>query len=69
MRISNDKIVAGLPGMGVELRREASLAELTSLGIGGTTDMLLVIEHHMDLVMGGGTSDIMRLVVARQLGL
>ena len=45
MRISNDKIAAALPALGVELRREVSLAELTSLGIGGTTDLLLIQRH------------------------
>ena len=45
MRISEPRIVAALPELGVELRPRASLARLTSLGIGGTTDLLLVREH------------------------
>ena len=44
MRVE-DKIVAGLADLGVELRRGSSLAELTSLGIGGTTDLLRVKKH------------------------
>ena len=42
MRISHLPIAAKLSGLGVELRPGASLAELTSLGIGGTTDRLLI---------------------------
>jgi UDP-N-acetylmuramate dehydrogenase len=45
MRIEDPKIVAALPAMGVELDRGASLAEQTSLGIGGTTDLLRVRKH------------------------
>jgi UDP-N-acetylmuramate dehydrogenase len=45
MRIENPKIVAALPGLNVELRPGASLAKLTSLGIGGTTDLLRVKKH------------------------
>src|ERR1700730_14885616 len=44
MRVE-DKIVAGLADLGVELRRGSSLAELTSLGIGATTDLLRVKKH------------------------
>jgi UDP-N-acetylmuramate dehydrogenase len=40
MRIEDPKIVATLPGLGVQLKPGASLAELTSLGIGGTSDLL-----------------------------
>jgi UDP-N-acetylmuramate dehydrogenase len=42
MRIEDPKIVAALPALAVELQRGASLAELTSLGIGGTTDLLRI---------------------------
>ena len=42
MRIEEAKIVAALPELGAELRRDVSLAELTSLGIGGTTDLLRI---------------------------
>jgi UDP-N-acetylmuramate dehydrogenase len=45
MRIENAQLVAGLPELGVELRRGVALADLTSLGIGGTTDLLLVRQH------------------------
>jgi UDP-N-acetylmuramate dehydrogenase len=45
MRIEDAKIVAALPELGVELRRGASLAELTSLGIGGSTDLLRIKKH------------------------
>ena len=45
MRIEDPKIVAALPELNVELRRASSLAELTSLGIGGTTDLLRIQKH------------------------
>ena len=45
MRIDDPQIVAALPELHVELRRAASLAELTSLGIGGTTDLLRIQQH------------------------
>jgi UDP-N-acetylenolpyruvoylglucosamine reductase len=45
MRIEEPKILAALPVLGVELRRDVSLAELTSLGIGGTTDLLRIQRH------------------------
>ena len=45
MKIENPRIVAALPELSVELRPRVSLAELTSLGIGGTTDLLLVRKH------------------------
>jgi UDP-N-acetylmuramate dehydrogenase len=45
MRIEDAKIVTALPELQVELRRASSLAELTSLGIGGTTDLLRVKTH------------------------
>jgi UDP-N-acetylmuramate dehydrogenase len=45
MRIENPKILAALPELGTELRRGVSLAELTSLGIGGTTDLLRIQKH------------------------
>ena len=38
-------ILAALPELGTELRRGVSLAELTSLGIGGTTDLLRIQRH------------------------
>jgi UDP-N-acetylmuramate dehydrogenase len=45
MRISDHKIVAGLAKLDVELLHGTSLAELTYLGIGGTTDLLRIHEH------------------------
>ena len=45
MRVEDAKIVAALPELGVELRRGASFTELTSLGIGGTTDLLRIKKH------------------------
>jgi UDP-N-acetylmuramate dehydrogenase len=45
MRIEDAKIVAALPELQVELHRASSLAELTSLGIGGTTDLLRIKRH------------------------
>jgi UDP-N-acetylmuramate dehydrogenase len=45
MRIEEHKILEALPGLGVELRRGVSLAALTSLGIGGNTDLLRIGRH------------------------
>jgi len=45
MRIEEPKIVAALQDLGVQLRPTTSLAELTSLGIGGTTDLLRIQKH------------------------
>jgi UDP-N-acetylmuramate dehydrogenase len=45
MRIEDPKIVAALANLSVELHRGSSLAELTSLGIGGTTDLLRITKH------------------------
>jgi UDP-N-acetylmuramate dehydrogenase len=45
MRIEDPKIVAALPVLGVQIRPRTSLAELTSLGIGGTTDLLRITKH------------------------
>jgi UDP-N-acetylmuramate dehydrogenase len=45
MRVEDPKIVAALPELGVQLSPGASLAELTSLGIGGTTDLLHIKKH------------------------
>ncbi|HXJ18029.1 MAG TPA: FAD-binding protein, partial [Candidatus Polarisedimenticolia bacterium] len=69
MRI-NDQTATQLKELGVELRRGVSLAEQTSLGIGGTTDELLLhryetIPEVMSLLasasiphrfLGGGTN-------------
>jgi UDP-N-acetylmuramate dehydrogenase len=45
MHVEEPKIVAALPDLGVQLRPATSLAELTSLGIGGTTDLLRIQRH------------------------
>jgi len=45
MRIENQLVLAALPGLDAELRRGVSLAEMTSLGIGGTTDLLRITRH------------------------
>jgi UDP-N-acetylmuramate dehydrogenase len=45
MRVEDPKIVAALPGLVVELKPGTSLADLTSLGIGGTTDLLRIGNH------------------------
>jgi UDP-N-acetylmuramate dehydrogenase len=45
MRIEDPKIVAALPELGVQLKQGTSLAELTSLAIGGTTDLLRITKH------------------------
>jgi UDP-N-acetylmuramate dehydrogenase len=42
MKISDPRILSALPQLGVEHISGGSLAERTSLGIGGTTDLLLV---------------------------
>ena len=42
MKIEQARIGKALEEMGVEVRAETSLAKLTSLGIGGTTDLLRV---------------------------
>jgi UDP-N-acetylmuramate dehydrogenase len=74
MRISDPHILSALPNLGVEWRPGVSLTELTSLGIGGTTDLLLIHRHqHLpELIhllhgagiahrfLGGGTNVLIR---------
>ncbi len=74
MRIENPKLIAAFPELGVELRPGVQLATLTSLGIGGTTDLLLLQQHrHIPQFMrllraeniphrflGGGTNVLIR---------
>jgi UDP-N-acetylmuramate dehydrogenase len=43
--LSDPHLLAALPELGVERVAGASLAERTSLGIGGTTDLLLIRKH------------------------
>jgi UDP-N-acetylmuramate dehydrogenase len=45
MRIKDKQIEAALRDLGAELRAGVSLAALTSLGIGGTTDLLRITRH------------------------
>jgi len=45
MRIEDPQVIAALPALEVELHPASSLAELTSLGIGGTTDILRIRKH------------------------
>jgi len=45
MKLEDAKLIAALEGLGVELRGGVSLAGLTSLGIGGTTDLLRLKKH------------------------
>jgi UDP-N-acetylmuramate dehydrogenase len=45
MRIDDPKLIAELAALGIDLRSRTYLAELTSLGIGGTTDLLRITEH------------------------
>jgi UDP-N-acetylmuramate dehydrogenase len=45
VRIDDPKVLAALPELDVERLPGASLAERTSLGIGGTTDIFLIKRH------------------------
>jgi len=45
MRIEDPSVIRALVELEVELRRSAALSELTSLGIGGTTDLLRIKKH------------------------
>jgi UDP-N-acetylmuramate dehydrogenase len=45
MRIKNPTVLGALPVLGVELEHGVSLAQLTCLGIGGTTDLLRIRRH------------------------
>jgi UDP-N-acetylmuramate dehydrogenase len=45
MRIDDPKLKTELASLGIDLRARTSLAELTSLGIGGTTDLLRITKH------------------------
>ena len=45
MRVKEPKVLAALPGLGVELEHGVSLAQMTYLGIGGTTDLLRIARH------------------------
>src|SRR5690348_4054499 len=45
MRISDPSLLKHLSELGVEFRPATKLSELTSLGIGGTTDLLCITKH------------------------
>jgi UDP-N-acetylmuramate dehydrogenase len=45
MRIENQRLLSVLPGLDVERVAGVSLAEMTSLGIGGTSDLLQIQRH------------------------
>jgi UDP-N-acetylmuramate dehydrogenase len=45
MRLSDPRLLAALPELGVKRLTGASIAERTSLGIGGATDILLIRRH------------------------
>jgi UDP-N-acetylmuramate dehydrogenase len=45
MQLNDPKLLAALPELGVERLAAASIAERTSLGIGGTTDILFIRRH------------------------
>ena len=74
MRLNDPRILAALPDLGVERIAGAPLADRTSLGIGGATDLLLIRRHGAlpDLIallggagvaykfLGGGTNLLVR---------
>ena len=45
MRINDSKLLAAISALGVECKPALPLAPLTSLGIGGTSDVLLIRKH------------------------
>ena len=45
MKITDTQVLKSIEALGVERRESTSLAERTSLGIGGTTDLLLIRTH------------------------
>jgi UDP-N-acetylmuramate dehydrogenase len=45
MRVEDPKLKAELSDLGIDIRCGASMAELTSLGIGGVTDLLRITKH------------------------
>jgi UDP-N-acetylmuramate dehydrogenase len=45
MRVEDPKVVAAFLELGVELRAKSAMTEQTSLGIGGTTDLLRIKKH------------------------
>src|SRR5258708_30901677 len=45
MHIDGAKLLAAIGALGVEYKPNISLAEKTSLGIGGTSDLLVIRKH------------------------
>jgi len=45
VKITDTQVLESIEALGVERRESTSLAERTSLGIGGTTDLLLIRTH------------------------
>jgi len=60
MRISDPQLRGHLPELGVDLRQGAKLSALTSLGIGGTTDILRITKHE-------SIPDLLRLLEASRI--
>ena len=60
MRISDPQLRGHLAELGVDLRQGAKLSALTSLGIGGTTDILRITKH-------GNIPDLLRLLEASRI--
>ena len=46
MRLSDANLIEALARLGVELQAGVALSSLTSLGIGGSTDLLRIRQHH-----------------------
>jgi len=45
MRISDPTLLGALAALGVDHEPGVSMADKTSLGIGGTSDLLLILKH------------------------
>jgi UDP-N-acetylmuramate dehydrogenase len=45
MRLADRNLISALPALDVELQHHIALADYTSLGIGGTTDLLRIPKH------------------------
>jgi UDP-N-acetylmuramate dehydrogenase len=60
MRLSEPKLIGQLAELGVDLRSGTSLSGLTSLGIGGATDLLRITKHQ-------SIPDLMNLLEANRI--
>jgi UDP-N-acetylmuramate dehydrogenase len=60
MRVKDQKVLAALAELGVEPKSGASLAEITYLGIGGTTDLLRLTRHE-------SIPDVVKLLEANEI--